>query len=315
MRAVNLYTTEGAEGQRLDRFVAAQLGRSRARAQALIAAGAVSIEPLPKSIEASYKLRAGDAVTVTDTPEPEAMDAQPEDIPLTILHEDDALIVLNKPPGLVVHPGAGHATGTLVNALLHHCGGKLSRHGGAERLGIVHRLDKDTSGLMVVAKTDDAHEALAAQFAARTIGKAYLAMAKGVFRQPRGSCRRPIGRHKVHRQKMTVQGRGGRDAHTDYHVQKQWSVAARVECILHTGRTHQIRVHLADLGHPILGDSVYGRALQFPSTMQPPARQLLHAAQLAFDHPVRGGRLAFTAPLPEDFTSFQDALDKLESSS
>jgi 23S rRNA pseudouridine1911/1915/1917 synthase len=283
-------------GERLDLYLSRTLQQSRAKIQGLLKVGAIALQPSPTRIVANYRLRPGDKVQV-QWPEPVLSDTlEPEDIPLEILYEDSTLLVLNKPPGLVVHPAVGHRTGTLVHALLHHCRGQLAQRGGLERLGIVHRLDKDTSGALVIAKTDAAHEHLARQFHDRTVTKQYLALTWGVFRQKSGSCRGAIGRHPKHRQKMSVLSEGGRVAHTDYRVLQQGPLAALVECTLHTGRTHQIRVHLAHLGHPIVGDSVYGRARELKVS-----RQMLHAQTLGFDHPVTRQRMTLTAPLPKDF--------------
>lgn len=299
---------DAARGQRLDVFLAEALGRSRSQAQTLLKAGRVQLLPARNGPpEAKDKLRTGDRVIVDDAPMQSLPEVQAENIPLDVIFEDDSLLVINKPPGLVVHPAAGHYTGTLVHALLHHCGDSLASRGGAERLGIVHRLDKDTSGLLVVAKTDAAHAALSAQFQGRQITKIYLALARGVFRHASGSCKEPIGRHPIARKKMAVV-KSGRSAHTDYCVQKQWPHAALVECHLHTGRTHQIRVHLAHLGHPILGDTLYGRAWHVEG-LPSPERQLLHAARLGFTHPATGKSVEFSAPLPEDFQTLIRALD------
>jgi 23S rRNA pseudouridine1911/1915/1917 synthase len=298
-------------GRRLDVFLAEMTGKSRSRAQALLKAGRVRLEPATARAEASYKLRRGDSVTVIAGTETEAApdtDApRGEAIALDILHEDAALLVLNKPPGLVVHPAAGHRTGTLVNALVHHRGAGLAARGGAERLGIVHRLDKDTSGVILIAKTDDAHEKLGRAFAAREVRKIYRALCWGRFRRASGSCREAIGRHRVHRQKMTVLKTGGRAAHTDYRVLAQGAHGAEVECELHTGRTHQIRVHLAHLGHPVWGDPVYGRPHPLADGFEP-ARQMLHAARIEIDHPLTGKRLVLEAPLPGDYAVCRERL-------
>jgi 23S rRNA pseudouridine1911/1915/1917 synthase len=300
-------TLDPHSGQRLDVFLSEALGRSRSQVQALLKAGRVQLFPHADRLKASYCLRVGDRVVIDDAPLVAPMTMAGEDIPLEIVFEDEFLLVVNKPPGLVVHPAAGHFNGTLVNALIHHCGAQLASRGGLERLGIVHRLDKDTSGLLVVAKTNAAHETLAAQFQGRTVTKIYQALARGLFRRKQGQCLEPIGRNRVSRQKMAVV-KSGRNAHTDYSVLKQWELAALVECVLHTGRTHQIRVHLAHLGHPIAGDLLYGRPWH-PEGLPEPGRQLLHAAKLGFDHPKTGKRVEFCAPLPEDFQTFIRALD------
>lgn len=301
-------TLDPSKGQRLDVFLTEALGRSRSQVQALLKAGRVQIVPPRERLAANTKLRVGDCVTVEDAPLQSLPDVQAEDIPLDIVFEDDSLLVINKPPGLVVHPAAGHYSGTLVHALLHHCGGDLASRGGAERLGIVHRLDKDTSGLIVVAKTNAAHESLGEQFQSRQVIKIYLAIAKGEFRHAKGQCLEPIGRHPIARKKMAVI-KSGRTAHTDYAVLQQWPQAALVECQLHTGRTHQIRVHLAHLGHPILGDTLYGRPWKSEG-LPLPGRQLLHATRLSFTHPVTGKKVVFSAPLPEDFSQLIHALDR-----
>jgi 23S rRNA pseudouridine1911/1915/1917 synthase len=289
-------------GQRLDVIVAAALGRSRNHAQSLLRQGCVELHPPRERVVGSSRLKAGDRLTIRAAIGEPAPENEPagEAIPLDIVYEDDALLALNKPPGLVVHPAAGHRTGTLVNALVHHRGGQLARRGGEERLGLVHRLDKDTSGLMLIAKTEEAHEKLGKAFAERTVRKFYRALCWGVFRRASGECREAIGRHRVHRQKMTVLKTGGRTAHTDYRVLAQGGLGAEVECLLHTGRTHQIRVHLAHLAHPIWGDHLYGRRHALADGFEP-ARQMLHAARLEIAHPMTGRPLKLEAPLPEDY--------------
>jgi 23S rRNA pseudouridine1911/1915/1917 synthase len=289
-------------GQRLDLVLAAVLQRSRTQVQSLLKQGLVHLQPASAKPQSSYRLRAGDTLTVESSPAV-AAEAEPsgEDIPLDIIYEDEALIALNKQAGLVVHPAVGHWSGTLVNALIHHCGAQLAGRGGQERLGIVHRLDKDTSGLMLVAKTDAAHEGLARAFAAREVKKTYRALCWGVFRKASGELRGAIGRHVVHRKKMTVpkNPEKGRAAWTDYRVIKQSKYGAEVECLLHTGRTHQIRVHLSHLGHPIWGDTLYGKRTLLGDFY--PARQMLHAARIEIAHPLTGKLLQLEAPLPEDY--------------
>ena len=279
-------------GSRIDQYLAARVPElSRSRIQDLMKTGHVRVNG--RETKASTKLRAGDHITITEPP-PAAATTEAEDIALDVLYEDADLIVLNKPAGLVVHPAAGHWRGTLVNALLHHCQG-LSSIGGEERPGIVHRLDKETSGCLVAAKNDLAHHALTRQFAGREITKIYLALASGNFREPSGIIEGAIGRHPIHRKKMTVlTGERGRAARTDYRVLREVPGGTLVECTLHTGRTHQIRVHLKHLGHPLLGDEVYGRRAGLE-------RQMLHAWKLGFTHPTTARRMDFTAPIPADF--------------
>ena len=297
-------------GHRLDVVVAAMLQRSRTQAQAAIKLGRVQLEPASAKSEASYRLRAGDSVTIAAEPEAARMpDLSGEAIPLEILYEDDAMLALNKQPGLVVHPAAGNWSGTLVNALIHHRGSQLAARGGAERLGIVHRLDKDTSGVILIAKTDEAHEKLSRAFAERTMKKFYRALCRGVFRKASGEIREPIGRHPRDRKKMAVikNEHRSRSAWTDYRVLGQGKYDAEVECLLHTGRTHQIRVHLAHLGHPILGDMVYGRTQGAAKDLNP-ARQMLHASRIELAHPITGKPLKIEAPLPADYIAAQRAL-------
>jgi 23S rRNA pseudouridine1911/1915/1917 synthase len=298
-------------GQRLDVFLAAVLERSRTHVQMLLKDGLVEMQPASAKASASYRLKAGDSVTVKPEAEVAIADEPAgEAIPLDIIYEDDALIALNKQPGLVVHPAVGHWSGTLVNALIHHCGAQLAGRSGQERLGIVHRLDKDTSGLMLVAKTDEAHEKLAAAFAARQVKKIYRALSWGVYRKASGELRGAIGRHVVHRKKMTIpkNAEKGRAAWTDYRVIKQGKFGAEVECLLHTGRTHQIRVHLSHLGHPIWGDTLYGK----PTTLNGfyPARQMLHAARIEIAHPITGVPLHLEAKLHADYAEAREILLK-----
>jgi 23S rRNA pseudouridine1911/1915/1917 synthase len=287
--SVNEFKSEVA-GLRIDQFVASHLpSLSRARAQALIKSGHITLNGV--ETKASTRLKAGDLVRVNEPP-PIAAEVEAEEIPLDVIFEDEDFIVINKPVGLVVHPAAGNRAGTLVNALLHHCR-ELSGVGGVERPGIVHRLDKDTSGCLVAAKNDSAHRSLVRQFAGRSITKIYLALAGGRFARPSGDVNAPIGRHPVNRKKMAVIERG-RPARTSWRVLKELPVGTLVECTLHTGRTHQIRVHLQHLKHPLLGDEVYGKRGGFP-------RQMLHAWKLAFTHPRTGVSVNFESPIPPDF--------------
>ncbi len=280
--------------QRLDHaLVRLASDLSRARIQAFCHAGHVRVNG--KQAKPSEHVRPGDLVQLAMPPTQQA-DLLPEELPLDILFEDEYFIVLNKAPGMVVHPGAGHHKGTVVHALLHHCGG-LSSIGGVERPGIVHRLDKETSGCLVVAKNDVTHLALARQFAERQATKIYLALAKGALREPKLHVATRIGRHPVHRKKMAVvEAPRGKEAETTLEQMgraQDWSV---VRCTLHTGRTHQIRVHLHHLGHPILGDRLYSG----PS-VQGVERVMLHAQFLGFQHPVTHAPYQFEAPLPDDF--------------
>ena len=279
---------------RLDRFLASQLsGYSRARLQRLIRARFVRLNG--QAARPRDLVRAGDKIEVTEPPL-EKIDNRPEQIPLEILFEDNDLIVISKPAGLVVHPGAGHREHTLVNALLHHCP-TLSGIGGKERPGIVHRLDKETSGCLVIAKNDQAHRGLSIQFAARSVEKIYLALVAGKLRRTAGVIEEKIGRHPVDRQRMSVTSSRGRAAKTEYRVVRSSDKMSLVECELHTGRTHQIRVHLHHLGHPVLGDKVYA-----PKLTKDYPRQMLHAWKLGFQHPRTGEWKSFAAPLPNDFT-------------
>jgi 23S rRNA pseudouridine1911/1915/1917 synthase len=279
---------------RLDRFLASQLsGYSRARLQRLIRARFVRLNG--QAARPRDLVHAGDEIELTEPPL-EKIDNQPEHIPLEILFEDNDLIVISKPAGLVVHPGAGHREHTLVNALLHHCP-TLSGIGGKERPGIVHRLDKETSGCLVIAKNDQAHRKLSIQFAARSVEKIYLALVAGKLRKTAGVIEERIGRHPVDRQRMSVTSSRGRAAKTEYRVVRSSDKMSLVECQLHTGRTHQIRVHLHHLGHPVLGDKVYA-----PKSAKDYPRQMLHAWKLGFQHPLTGEWKSFAAPLPNDFT-------------
>ena len=279
--------------QRLDRALALALPAfSRARLQTLIRDGFVTLNGKPARPRDA--VRTDDLVEVRE-PEIEKSEAQAEAMPLDILFEDDDLLVLNKPAGLVMHPGAGHQQHTLVNALLAHCK-NLSGIGGKERPGIVHRLDKETSGALVVAKNDSTHRDLSKQFAARTMGKIYLALVAGTPRHATGVIDKAIERHPIHRQRMSIARRQGRSAKTEYRVLSSSGEVSLVECTLHSGRTHQIRVHLHHLGHPVLGDKLYAgkRAGNFP-------RQMLHAWKLIFTHPRTGEQMTFEAPIPNDF--------------
>jgi len=280
---------------RLDQFLAKLLPEfSRSRLQQLIRDGFVRLNN--KTSRPRQIVRGGDKIELTE-PALEKIETLPEAIPLEILFEDDDLIVINKPPGLVVHPGAGHREHTLVNALLNHCE-TLSGIGGKERPGIVHRLDKETSGCLVVAKNDATHRDLSEQFAARTVEKIYLALVAGKLPKTAGVIEGKIGRHPVHRQRMSAATPRGRAAKTEYRLVRSSDRATLIECRLHSGRTHQIRVHLHHLGHPVLGDKVYAPRLakDFP-------RHMLHAWKLGFRHPRTEEWKSFEAPLPDDFAA------------
>jgi len=299
----NLTIEHSQPGERLDVVLRKHFPTvSRGAIQRLIEQGHITVNGQPT--KPTHAPRAGEIVRLV-WPEARPAEAQPEDIPLEILFEDQSLLVLNKPAGLVVHPAAGNEEHTLVNALLHHCAGALSGIGGVARPGIVHRLDKETSGCMVVAKNDETHVALSAQFAGRTVTKNYLAIVVGVIPRDAGELRAAIARHPTHRKRMAVRDEGdGRAAHTGYRVIERLRAATLVEALLYTGRTHQIRVHFQHLGFPVAGDLTYGprqtkRLAQLTGYAAP--RVLLHAHQLGFTHPRTGKQVSFTAPWPADF--------------
>ncbi len=295
--------------ERLDKFLCTRFPAvSRGAIQRLMEEGHITVNGHP--VKPTHPPRAGEAVRV-HFPEARPAEAQPEDIPLDILFEDDHLLILNKPPGLVVHPAAGNEAHTLVNALLHHCRGRLSGIGGVARPGIVHRLDKDTSGCMVVAKDDTTHQALALQFAERKVEKIYQAILCGEVPRLTGDIRAAIARHPAHRKRMAVTDGAGREAWTSYRVVKRLNAATFVEATLHTGRTHQIRVHFQHLGFPVAGDDTYGQRQTKRLTELTgftPARVLLHAHKLAFTHPHTGKKVGYEAPLPDDLRAALAAL-------
>ena len=295
-----LEVTPDFDGKRIDQCLAASFSDcSRSFLQKLLKDGKVSING--KTQKASSKVAAGDAVLVL-LPEPEELNVEPENIPLDILYEDDDLLVVNKPKGMVVHPAAGHSSGTLVNAVLYHCRGNLSGINGVLRPGIVHRIDKDTTGSVIVCKNDAAHQALAVQFADHTITRRYRAIVHGVLTDDEGIIDAPIGRDNADRKKMAV---NGKRAVTHYTVLKRFERFTYIECRLETGRTHQIRVHMASIGHPLLGDSVYGpKKCPFPKL----EGQTLHAMILGFVHPRTGEYIETSAPLPEYFQRLLDLL-------
>ncbi len=294
-----------APAERLDAFLAARLpDLSRSRIQTLIREQFIIVNG--HSAKPRDAVRSGDLITIA-LPEAVPLENEPQEIPLEILYEDDDLVVINKSHGMVVHPAPGNPDGTLVNALLHHCKGRLSGIGGVERPGIVHRLDKDTSGCLVVAKSDVAHQSLATQFSERsTMEKIYLAVTHGVPKPAKDTIFTHIGRHPVNRQKMAVVNPpGGKTAITDYEVQAAdaSTLTALVVCHLHTGRTHQIRVHLHHRGTPIVGDPIYGKPAKNPAL---PERLMLHAWKLSFRHPVSGIQLKFESPVPAEFQPWMD---------
>jgi 23S rRNA pseudouridine1911/1915/1917 synthase len=320
-------TVAGDEGSvRLDRVLAARHpGLSRSRLKGLILAGAVSVGTAAIR-DPAYHVARGDTITI-DLPEPAPAEPEGEDIALDIVHEDDDIIVIDKPKGLVVHPAAGHLTGTLVNALIAHCGASLSGIGGVRRPGIVHRLDKDTTGLMVVAKNDRAHQSLTAQFADHgrngAMERGYLAFVWGVPNRQRGTIEAPIDRHPHAREKMAVRERG-REAITHWELKETFTgrdgkpATSLLACRLETGRTHQIRVHLAHIGHPLMGDSVYGPHFKTKASHLGPesqaalaalARQALHAYLLVIEHPETGEVLRWESPLPEDLLHLKMKLE------
>ncbi len=292
----------GYSGWRLDRALAAAIPTlSRERLKALIRSGALT-QGADAVRDPAIKVRGGEAYRL-DIPEPEPAHNVAQDIPLPIVFEDQHLLVVDKPAGLVVHPAAGNRDGTLVNALLHHCGGSLSGIGGVARPGIVHRIDKDTSGLLVVAKTDVAHEGLAKQFAAHSIDRRYLAIVAGVPKTGRGTIDAPLARSAANRKKIAiVEGARGKRAVTHWKLLEALDDSALVECSLETGRTHQVRVHMASIGHPLLGDPVYGRSKAHRELLKSLdfRRQALHAASLGFTHPVTKHRLSFSSGMPAD---------------
>jgi len=301
------------EGVRLDVYLACRdAGLSRSQIRKAVEEGRVLVNG--RQVKAGHRLREGEAVDLA-IPEPAPLDVQPEAIPLSVLFEDAHLLVVDKPAGMVVHPAAGHSSGTLVHALLHHCR-DLSGIGGVLRPGIVHRLDRDTSGLLLVAKTDGAHRGLTAQFRERSIDKTYLAVVLGAPPADAGEVLLPVGRHPSDRKKMSTRSSRGREAVTRWRVRERFGAATLLEVGLLTGRTHQIRVHLASQGYPVVGDAVYGRSgllksvadMETRSILRGMKRQALHAARIAFRHPLQGVSLSFESPLPADMAGLCEAL-------
>ena len=293
MEPILLRASEESKNQRLDAFLASSLdGLTRSQATRLIESDEVAVNG--RAVGKSYKLAGGEDIAVT-LPEPEPVEAVPQDIPLDVVYEDADVIVVNKPSGMVVHPAPGHPDGTLVNALLYHCAGTLSGIGGALRPGIVHRIDRDTSGLIIAAKNDAAHQYLSAQLADHTLARTYECIVVGALREDRGTVDAPIARHPTDRKRMAVVA-GGREAVTHWEVIARYPGYTHVRCRLETGRTHQIRVHMAHVGHPLLGDALYAPA---PVAARAP-RQMLHAWHISFCHPLSGGALEFFCPPPDD---------------
>ena len=303
MEPIRLRASEESKNQRLDAFLASSLdGLTRSQAARLIESGEVAVNG--KTAGKSYKLAGGEDIAVT-LPEPEPVEAVPQDIPLDVVYEDADVIVVNKPSGMVVHPAPGHPDGTLVNALLYHCAGTLSGVGGALRPGIVHRIDRDTSGLIIAAKNDAAHQYLSAQLADHTLARTYECIVVGKLREDRGTVDAPIARHPTDRKRMAVVA-GGREAITHWEVIARYPGYTHVRCRLETGRTHQIRVHMAYIGHPILGDTVYGAKKEVPGL----TGQCLHAVGLRFLHPRTHEVVELFCPLPEEFTRMLQKIRK-----
>ena len=294
--------TEEMEEERIDKFLSGLIDSlSRSLIQKMIKEGAVKVNGRP--VKGSYLVKTDDQVSFF-LPEAVAPDILPEDIPLDILYEDRDVIVVNKPKGMVVHPAAGHYTGTLVNALLYHCGQELSGINGVMRPGIVHRIDKDTTGSVIACKNDQAHQSIARQLKEHTITRRYLAICHGVLKEDTGCIDRPIGRHPSDRKKMAVDVKNGKSAVTHFQVLARYRQYTLVQCVLETGRTHQIRVHMTSIGHPLLGDTVYG-SRRSPFQLE---GQTLHAKTLGFLHPSTGKYVEVDAPLPEYFTHLTEIL-------
>jgi len=301
----NLVTGEEEESLRLDSWISARLPEySRTYIQKLIEDGNVTVNG--RNVKTNFRVKKGDNVKIT-VPPPVALDVKPEKIPLSILYEDNDIIVIDKPKGMVVHPAAGNYSGTLVNALLEHCGDSLSDINGVIRPGIVHRIDKDTTGVLVIAKNNKSHEELSKLFKGHHINRVYKAIVEGVIEESSGTIDAPIGRHPTDRKKMSVNVKNGRRAVTHFRVLERFKNATFVEATLETGRTHQIRVHMSYIGHPILGDTVYGRKNQVYNTNG----QVLHAGYLSFIHPTTGKLVEFNSDLPD---YFRELIEKLRNS-
>ncbi|MGN0106237.1 MAG: RluA family pseudouridine synthase [Hominilimicola sp.] len=303
MQKITLNATDENSGERLDKFIADNSDISRSYAAKLCEDGLVMLggKPLAKK----YKITGGEEITI-DVPEPEELSIEPEDIPLDIVYEDSDVIVVNKPQGLCVHPAPGNERGTLVNGLVYHCGGELSAINGVIRPGIVHRIDKDTSGLLIVAKNNEAHLKLSEQLKEHKAMRKYVALVNGNIKEEGGTINKPIGRNPADRKKMAVV-QGGREAVTYFNVLERYGQYTLVECILETGRTHQIRVHMASIGHSIVGDPLYGIKKEKFNL----SGQLLHAKTIGFVHPTTGEMMEFSSEIPEHFRNVLERLRKI----
>ena len=302
MEYFSFQITEELEDERIDKCVSILIDSlSRSFIQKMIKEEKVSVNGKP--VKGSYRVKTDDEVTF-ELPESVEPDIEPEDIPLDVLYEDKDVIVVDKPKGMVVHPAAGHYSGTLVNALMHHCGNDLSGINGVMRPGIVHRIDMDTTGSIIICKNDKSHNCIAEQLKEHSINRRYHAICHGVFKEDQGTINQPIGRHPTERKKMAINERNGKEAVTHYRVLKRFAGYTYIECVLETGRTHQIRVHMASIGHPLLGDEVYSNR-KSPFKLQ---GQTLHAKILGFKHPSTGEYVEADAPLPEYFQHLLDIL-------
>ena len=302
MQIIQFITHEQDAGLRLDKYLSEQLtDMTRSFLQKQIKDGQVTVDTQP--VKANYKLKSGQAVELIVPPVQES-EIVPENIPLDILYEDEDLLIVNKPKNMVVHPSAGHISGTLVNAVMYHCKDSLSGINGTIRPGIVHRIDKDTTGSLIICKNDESHVCIAEQIKEHSIRRIYRGIVSGNLRQTEGAVEGNIGRHPIDRKKMAIVAKGGKPAVTHYQVLEQWKNAAYMEFRLETGRTHQIRVHMASIGHPLLGDTVYGNTKN-PYQLQ---GQALHAMTIGFCHPKTGEYLEISAPLPDYFTALVQKL-------
>ncbi len=291
-------------GERLDKFLSGEMSKTRSFVQNMITEGLVLVNGEPQ--KASYSLKTGDKIEYT-MPEVKVLDACPQDIPIDIVYEDNDILVVNKSAGMVVHPAPGNPDNTLVNAVMKHCEGKLSGINSVIRPGIVHRIDKDTSGLLVIAKNDASHLNLSEQFKVHSITRVYTAVVNGKFKETSGTVNAPIGRHPVQRKKMAVTDKNSKSAVTHFEVLEEYSKYSLIKCRLETGRTHQIRVHMSYIGHPLLGDLVYGDKNKLGIS-----GQMLHAGVLGFNHPSSGEYIEFDAPVPQEFKKVMDVLKSKE---